>query len=223
MEKIVIYGAGNQARVVIDSVEKEQKYNVIGLIDDEKPEGTEVLGYKVIGNKQKLLSLLGSGIRLCIIAIGDNKVRKEKAEYIMEKSFSLVSVKHPFCSVGKGTSIGAGTVIFHGVVIDPEVSIGKCVIINDNTLVGHNSKIGDFAHISAGVNFGGGSVIEENSFIGMGVTVIPNIHIGKNVFIGAGSLIARDIPDDMKVIGFMRKTMINRINKEVKPDNKEYT
>lgn len=198
---IIIYGAGGQAECVINAVEKESKYEIVGLIDDINPSGPKILGYKVLGNKSILPSLLKSDIKYCIIAIGDNKIREEKAKLIKEIGFDLISVRDPFSSIGKNVSIGKGTTIFHGASIDPNISIGKGVIVNTNSTIGHGSKINDFSHISGGAICGSYITLEKYCFIGMGAIIFPHLKIGKNTVIGAGTFVRKNLPDNVIVYG----------------------
>ena len=47
-DKILIFGASGHAKVIIDVIEKEAKYEIVGLIDPNKDEGEEILGYKIL-------------------------------------------------------------------------------------------------------------------------------------------------------------------------------
>ncbi|WP_394172376.1 hypothetical protein [Guptibacillus hwajinpoensis] len=57
MDNIVIFGSGGHSKVIIDVVEKEARYKIVCLIDPFQPVGKEVLGYKVIGDLQRLLEM----------------------------------------------------------------------------------------------------------------------------------------------------------------------
>ena len=46
---IVLIGSGGQAKVVIDIVGREEKLNIVGLIDNRKAVGTKINGIPVIG------------------------------------------------------------------------------------------------------------------------------------------------------------------------------
>ena len=49
MKNIVLIGGGNQAHYTIDIIEKEGKYNIVGIIDSLHDIGSDRFGYKVIG------------------------------------------------------------------------------------------------------------------------------------------------------------------------------
>lgn len=201
MANLIIYGAGGHAEVIIDAIEKEGKYKIAGLIDDINPEKRDILGYGVLGGSSVLSDLLNKRFHYIIVAIGDNKIRKAKIIQMSEMGFRMVSIIHPFSSIGKNVSIGEGTVILAGAIIDPSVSIGKGVIINHKSSIGHNSRIDDFVHVSAGAICGANISIGEGSFVGMGAKIISGITIGENVFIGAGSLVTKQLPDNVTAVG----------------------
>ncbi|MEA3317558.1 MAG: transferase, partial [Bacteroidota bacterium] len=43
MKNIVIFGSGGHAKVIIDIIEQQQKYNIIGLIDKFRNTGEKTL------------------------------------------------------------------------------------------------------------------------------------------------------------------------------------
>ncbi|TKD70751.1 hypothetical protein [Pseudalkalibacillus hwajinpoensis] len=71
MDKIEIFGSGGHSKVVIDIVEKEARYKIVGLIDLFQPIGKEVLGYEVIGDLQDLIEM-NETVLGGIVAMGDN-------------------------------------------------------------------------------------------------------------------------------------------------------
>lgn len=202
MQELIIYGSGGHASVIIDAVEKQGEFRIKGLIDDYRKKGDSALGYNILGGCGCLKSLLEAGAHNIFIAVGDNSGRRKLTEYVLGIGFNLISVIHPFSSVGRNACLDKGVAVLHGAVVDQNVFIGRGVIININACVAHNSRIGDFTHISAGVNFGANAHIGNNSFVGMGATVISDIQIGENVYIGAGSVVTKHIPDNVKAIGF---------------------
>ena len=204
-EKLIIYGAGGHAKAVIDIVEKEGRYEIAGLIDDNKSAGQTVLGYRVLGDHKILPELRDKGITHGFVAIGDNRTRFEKTHLFTVAGFKLITTIHPFSSIGRDTSLQEGCCVFHGAVIDPCVKIGKGVIINKRALVGHDSFIGNFVHVAPGVNCGAEVKVGEESFIGIGATIIPNMTIGSKAIIGAGSVVVRHIPPAVTVLGLPAK------------------
>ena len=57
-EKILVFGASGHAKVIIDAIEKEANYEIIGLIDSSKVLGQKTLGYKVLGKEEDLANIV---------------------------------------------------------------------------------------------------------------------------------------------------------------------
>ena len=74
MKNIIIYGSGGHAKVIADIIEKDNKYSILGFIDDTKTRNEMIVGYPVLGDFFYLNEIKNyiSGI---IIAIGDNYSR----------------------------------------------------------------------------------------------------------------------------------------------------
>jgi FlaA1/EpsC-like NDP-sugar epimerase len=73
MKNVVLIGGGNQVQYTIDIIEKENKYNIIGIIDSVKQIGTKLYGYEIIGRQENLNELVDIyKIDGGIISIGDN-------------------------------------------------------------------------------------------------------------------------------------------------------
>lgn len=77
-QKVIIVGSSGHSKVIIDIIEKENKYQIVKLLDAFRKIGEETLGYKVIGKEDNLPDLLLKNPNCKIfIAIGDNWIRKK--------------------------------------------------------------------------------------------------------------------------------------------------
>lgn len=50
MKKIISIGSGGHCKSVVDVIEQEGKFQIIGIVDKPELLGVKVLGYPVIGN-----------------------------------------------------------------------------------------------------------------------------------------------------------------------------
>jgi len=200
-KELVVLGAGGHSKVVISTL-LELGFKIKGILDDDQNKwGNEVFGIPIIGP----LELIRSGnFTQAIVAIGDNRIRKEIVERF-EGFCEWVTVVHPFSFVHSSVVIGEGTVVFAGVVIQPDVKIGRHSIINTGVTIDHDCKIGDFVHLAPGVNLAGGVNIEEGAFLGVNSSVIPYKNIGKWTVVGAGAVVIQDVPDFTTVVGVPAK------------------
>ncbi len=201
MEKIVIIGASGHARVIIETVELNKKYQIYGLIDSFKPKGQKILGYEILGTEDLIQDLMKKGIRKGVIAIGDNWTRYMMYTKIKEETpdFEFVTIIHSSAIISPSAKIGRGTVVLASVKVNTYAEIGDGCILNTNSSFGHDGRLSDFSSIAPGVTVGGNVAIGFCTAISLGANVIQGIVIGKHSIIGAGSLILHDI-DDFKLV-----------------------
>lgn len=204
-EKIFVYGASGHAKVVVDVIEKQARYEVNFLIDDDPVlKGRQVYGYTVVGGRDELLA---SEVRKGIVAIGSNQTRHTVSAWLAEHGFERVTAVHPSAQLARGVTLGCGTVIMAGAVINSDTSVGCDAIVNTRASIDHDCTIGDAVHIAPGSILCGTVMVGEKSFVCAGATVIPNLTIGKNATVGAGSVVIRNVPDYVTVAGSPAKML----------------
>lgn len=107
-----------------------------------------------------------------VIAIGDNRVRKEVADKVSRHLWDCAI--HIRAIIDPGAEIGCGTVILEGAIIQTGVKIGKHCIINAGAVVCHDCVLEDFVHIAPGAHLCGNVHIGEGTLVGVGVGIAPN-------------------------------------------------
>lgn len=229
MDKILIIGASGHAKVIIDIIEKEGKYEIFGLLDSYKKEGNYLYNYKILGTEKDLPELIKNhDITGGIIAIGDNYTRMKIYLDIssMVKNFNFINAIHPSSVIGKNVVIQEGTVIMPGVIINSDTKLGKQCIVNTNSSIGHDCIIKDFTSIAPGVTLAGGVKVAECTAISLGASVLEMVKIGKHTVIGASALVNRNIGSYKKAFGVPAKEINDRKKNdkylgmlEIKSDN----
>jgi sugar O-acyltransferase (sialic acid O-acetyltransferase NeuD family) len=206
--ELLIYGASGHAKVVIDIVEQQGVYQIVGLLDDapERQE-REFFGYRVLGGQEILDKHQRCSI---LIAVGDNEARKKLQERAKALGYTPVVATHPSARLARDVSIGPGTVIMAQVAINSGTVIGEGVIVNTGATIDHDCQIGDFAHISPGVNLAGNVTVGRLTQIGIGACAIPGVRIGERTLIGAGAAIVTDIPDGVVAVGVPARVIKER-------------
>lgn len=202
--KVIILGAGEQGKVVLDILQYEKKIQIIGFIDvydNSQIWGTKVKGINILGGLSLLPELYKKDVKNCIIAIGDNKRRVELAHYAKKIGFSLINAIHPSAVISKYATLGEGIVICPNVSINPDANIGNNTIINTGAIIEHDCVIEEGVHIAPGVRLAGGVRVKTNAFVGIGAIVIDDLTIGENSIIGAGAVIIENVPDNVTVVG----------------------
>lgn len=204
VKNIIIVGASGHGGMVLDCVEKEGRYNVLGFLDSFKKKGTEQNGLEILGSELDLPRLMDKlDIHGAILAIGNNWTRKGMADKIGDiiPGLEIITAVHPSAIIGRGVKIGKGTVIMPGAIINANSRIGDFCILNTNSSLGHDGNMKDFSSIASGVCTGGNLVLGRFSAISLGANVIENISIGEHSIVGAGSLVIDHIVGHSMVYG----------------------
>ena len=188
-EKIVLIGGGGHCHSVIDVIELENRYEIIGIVDTKENIGKKVLGYEIIGCDDDLETIFLS-CKNALITVGQIKtsdLRIKLFDKLKDIGFNFPVIISPIAYVSKHATIDEGTVIMHHALVNANVKIGKNCIINSKALIEHDCIIGDNCHISTASVINGGVTVKANTFFGSNATSKQAIEIAG--FIKAGSLV----------------------------------
>jgi len=188
-EKIVLIGGGGHCHSVIDVIEQENKYEIIGIVDTKENIGKKVLDYEIIACDDDLETIFQTCKNACITVghIKSNDLRKNLYNKAIEIGYDFPAIISPFAYISKYATIKKGTVIMHHALINTNAKVGENCIINTKALIEHDSVIKDNCHISTASVVNGGVTVKENSFFGSNATSKQSIEI--EGFIKAGSLV----------------------------------
>lgn len=217
MKNIVLIGGGNQAHYTIDIIEREGKYNIVGIIDSIHEVGSDRFGYKILGRQENISQLIEEyNIEGGVISIGDNWSRYYVYNQIktLFPNFQFVNAIHPSVIIGNNVKLGVGIVAMAGCIFNPKSHIGDFTFFATGAQVEHDCYIDDFASISAGSITGGYVKLGKFSAITLGVTVVDRLEIGENTVVGSGSLVTKSLPDNVLAYGSPAKVIRNRTNGE---------
>ena len=202
-DRLVIWGAGGHARVIADIVSLTDSYEIVGFLDNVRPEHRSVpfSEASILGGAEQLDGLRRQGVKHIIFGFGNCQARLDLARTARAAGFTLATVTHPSAIVANGVVIGAGSVIAAGAVVGPGARLGENVIVNTGATVDHDCELADGAHICPGVNLAGNVVVETAAWVGIGATVIQKVRIGAGATVGAGAVVLRDVPAGATVYG----------------------
>lgn len=165
---------GEHGKVVLEAALDNEKYNVLGYLDDNKIDN--ILEQKILGNINDYLNYVNQNIKFHI-AIGNNQIRRKL--FLKIGKNKLVTIIHKTASISKFSDIGLGNFIGAMVVINQGVKLGNNCIVNTGSIVEHGTEIGDNSHISYRSLIGSNCVLSEGTYIEMGETVKRNTRIGE--------------------------------------------
>jgi sugar O-acyltransferase (sialic acid O-acetyltransferase NeuD family) len=191
VKEIILIGGGGHCKSVIDVIEHERRFKIVGIIDKPELIGNTILNYSVIGSDTDLKHLK----KICphaLVTVGQihsPALRIKLFDLATDAGFVLPSIISPRAYVSKHAIIGKGVVVMHDALINANTTIGDNCIINSKALIEHDSKILEHCHISTSVTINGGVTIGPGCFIGSGTTTRESIVIKKDSFIKAGSIV----------------------------------
>lgn len=194
---IVIYGGGGHAKSVIELIRSSLPFEIAGIIDDQIPAGTIVLGLQVLGNREILPEVRKQGVKLAANGVGgiiDIKIREELCQLLEEEGFSFPSLIHRTATVEKSATIKNGALVFANAYVGAEAVVSEHAMVNTNAVVSHDCQVGKFSHVAPGALLAGHVTVGEKSLVGMGVTTSIGIHIEDHVRIGNGAILLADVP-----------------------------
>lgn len=203
---IILVGDSGHAKVITDCVHSIKGFKVVAKLDNKYIEEQFADGI-INGPLAILQDVMIEYSAKIIIAIGNNKVRKNLFENFNIADSDFISIVHENAIISDSAVIGNGSVVMPGVVINADARIGNHVILNTNSIIEHDCIVGDFGHISPGSILTGGVSVGEGSHIGAGSTIIPLKSVGNWSVIGAGSVVVSDIEDRVTAVGVPAKVI----------------
>jgi acetyltransferase-like isoleucine patch superfamily enzyme len=180
VEKVVIVGANNAGKLVLDIIFKRrymllEEIHVLGFIDEDASRvGEFIHGVEVIGNLEAFLEREFDETLEFIVACENVALKKTIIQMIESRGYHKFYIAiHPRAIVGNNVMLGVGSVVHSGAIINIDTDLGEHVVV------------------------GAGSMIEIGTTIKDYVVIRPKVIIGEDVYIGSNVLLkAGTIVDD---------------------------
>ena len=220
MKKIIIFGCGGHAKIILDCIQLAKKYKPIGFIDDKNYNLNFSKKIKYLGtikNLNKILEQHGKKNLSGIVAIGSNNVRREVVLKVNKiyKKFKWANVIHPSAVISKSVNVGEGNMVLAGSIICADSKLKNHVSINTGSHIDHDNIFFDFSSTGPGVATGGNVKVGKLSFLGIGSTIKHNVNIGYNAVIGGQSFVCKNCKSNFLYYGVPAKKIKKRnINTE---------
>ena len=212
-EKIYIFGAGGNASVIYETLNK--KYLIDGLILTNINEKINDIRYKktkLINENEFLKNYSDVNV---VITVGENYIRKKIFKKLSRKKFKFPNIIHKSSIIDASANLGHGNIIMPNTVINANANLENLCIINTSVILEHDTDIRSFCSISPNSVVCGYTKIDEGVFIGANSTIIHKLSIGSWSVVGAGSLIVKNTHPQRLYFGNPAK-MIKKIEKSKK-------
>lgn len=192
-------GLGGHAKNVIDVLERQGIYHIVGFLDIPDILGKTYKSYEVIGNDNEFEIWYKKGVHLAFISIGymgQSRVRNRLYEQLKNIGYHFPNIVDPTAIIAGDVILGEGNLIGKQVVVNADTTIGKMCIINTGALIEHECMIGDFSHIAVRAVVCGNVKIGKNVFVGANSTIIQGLYLGNASVIGAATIITKDVKNN---------------------------
>jgi len=205
MERILILGAGPQARVIPDVIALCPCQELIGFVDEagERPFLKECADRFPVYDLREYPDELKSGVGdfFVLIATRFPELRAELLARTQAAGLSLANIVHPSVLIAGSARLGRGLLLMPYAIIGSGADIGDTVIVNSASTIDHDCILEQGVVLAPGVHLAGGVRVGSGTAIGVGACVSPGVAIGRNSLIGAGSVVTKDIPDGVVAAG----------------------
>ncbi len=195
MAKLIIFGAGDIARLAHYYFTRDSEHQVIAFTVDHKYRQDEsFLDLPLVSFEEVSDSYPPDEFRM-FVALSYarmNKLREEKYHAAKERGYELVSYVSSRCSFLTDHPVGDNCFILEDNTIQPFVRIGNDVTLWSGNHIGHDATIEDHCFLASHIVVSGYVRIGNNCFIGVNATLRNSITIAPETLIGAGAVIMKD-------------------------------
>ena len=194
---LLLFGGGGHGKTLIDLVRAGQKYQWVGVLDEQLPPGSDILGVPVLGGTDVLAGLYRQGIRLAVNGvggIGHPEIRQRVFDLLARAGFTCPAVVHPRAWVEPSATLEDGVQVLAQAYVSSAVRIGYGSVLNAGVVVSHDCTTGRCVNLSPGAMLAGGVHLANYVQVGMAATINLNISIGEGARIGNGATVKGNVP-----------------------------
>jgi sugar O-acyltransferase (sialic acid O-acetyltransferase NeuD family) len=195
MKKLVIFGAGDIARLAHHYFTHDSPHEVAAFVVDRAFRQADAFQGLPLIDAEDVTDRFPPGDYDMFVAMSYakmNAVRAEKYASMKAAGYRLVSYISSRCSYLSQTPPGDNCFILEDNTVQPFVTIGNNVTLWSGNHIGHDVTIEDHCFITSHVVVSGWVRIGTRSFIGVNATLRNSITIAPETLIGAGAIIMKN-------------------------------
>lgn len=205
MQKLIIIGGGDLARVIIEAARAQGSWDIVGFVDPQPcEETTRRLNVRRLGDDSALRSMTNEQLVLGIGTTTVSPARRLVVEKI-DRPDKWATVIHPFTGISPTARLAPGVIVLPGAAICSGAVILEHTIINLGAKVDHDVHVGRFVHVAPQVALGGGSRVEDGAYVGMAAVVRDHVTVGAESMVGMGAVVTKQFPAGSTLVGIPAK------------------
>jgi sugar O-acyltransferase (sialic acid O-acetyltransferase NeuD family) len=202
---LVILGASGNALDVLDVVDAvnahSQTWEVVGVLDDARPLGTDFHGLTVLGKLAE-----AGRLRDCrfVNGVGSDRSHRLRPQLVAgtgvpaERFTTLV---HPLAAVSPRARLGRGVIVNAGVVLAGNVTVGDHVWLGPGCVIGHDTVIEDHALLAPAAVVSGFCHLGAACYVGAAAILRQRVRVGAGALVGMGAVVLQDVASGATVVG----------------------
>lgn len=195
MQKLVIFGAGDIARLAHYYFTGDSSFQVVGFAVDAAYRKADTFQELPLVDFEQAVRKFSPAEHQMFVALSYarmNRVRAEKCAAARQAGYTLASYISSRCSWLTDTPCGDNCFILEDNTVQPFVRIGNNVTLWSGNHIGHDSVIEDDCFITSHVVVSGNSRIGRGCFIGVNATLRNSLTLAPETLVGAGAVIMGD-------------------------------
>ena len=195
MADVVIFGAGDIARLAHGYFERDSEHRVVAFtVDAAFRHETAMRGLPLIDFEavEREFPPAQCQMFVAVSYARMNQLRAQKYAEAKRRGYPLVSYVSSRCTNLTEYAVGDNCFILEDNTIQPFVRIGSNVTLWSGNHIGHDAVIEDHVFISSHVVISGHVHVGAYSFLGVNATLRNGIRIGARSLLGAGAVIMAD-------------------------------
>lgn len=200
MKDLIIVGAGGLGRkvfVCLRRLNSDNKWNILGFIDDDEHalDGKKC-DLEIIG---KISEWKPNENQVFVMAISDPHTKHIVSDKMLSKGAKFETIISPDVIMGDYVEIGEGSVVMTPYNVESGAKIGKFVTLLGSTIA-LDGKLGDYSTTGGFANLTYANIGKE-VYVGSHAVILSHVNVGDGAYIGVGSIVIKDVPAYAQVFG----------------------
>jgi sugar O-acyltransferase (sialic acid O-acetyltransferase NeuD family) len=195
MAKLVVFGAGDIAKLAHFYFTRDSPHDVVGFtVDHEFCAAESHLGLPLV-DFERVAERFPPSEHEMFVALSYarmNKARAQTCERAKSLGYRLATYVSSRCTFLSDTPAGENCFILEDNTIQPFVEIGNDVTLWSGNHIGHDSVIEDHCFITSHVVVSGHCRVGRYSFIGVNATLRNSITLAPETLVAAGAVMMKN-------------------------------